>query len=258
MKLDVEPAGKIAIRHAAREVRVSGVQSNYIPWKGYFHIIQKSDVFVCLEDVQYTVRDWRNRNRVKLPDGRLHWLSVPVHGSPRLRLREVRIDHSTAWRRVHLETLRLCYTHAPFFDRYFPALETLYRQPHTHLVDLNFALLQQIAAWLGITTRLVRSGTLECSGRKDDMVISVVQQVGGTCLISGPAARAYMVPENYARAGIEIEFMRYDRYPEYPQLASPFVHEVSVLDLLFMTGDDAPRYIWGDRAAALAAAGEDA
>lgn len=249
MKAAREAAVKPPPVAAPRPLTVSAIQSSYIPWKGYFHIIQKSDVFVCLEDVQYTTRDWRNRNRIKGPDGRPRWLTVPVRGGRQNLIHEVRLNDTAPWRRVHLESLRHSYARAPFFHRYFPALEAVYRAPYTRLVDLNFALLAQIAAWLGIRTRLVRTHEAVCPGRKDDKLIALVRHFRGTRYLSGPSARAYMVPENYAQAGIAVEYMNYDGYPEYPQLSAPFIHEVTVLDLLFMTGDAAPRYIWGDRAA---------
>jgi WbqC-like protein len=224
--------------------RTAIIQSSYIPWKGYFDIVHRADVFVFLEDVQYTVRDWRNRNRIKQPDGSTRWLSVPVLGGRDQLLCAARIDRASRWERKHLEALRHSYGKAPHFDRYFPELRAIYESGHALLSGLNRELTEKIAGWLGIATRFVNSVDLGCGGGRDDKLLALLAAVGGDHYVSGPSARSYIDAEKFRRAGIGLEYQDYSRYPPYPQIAGPFEHRVSVLDLLFMTGPEAPRYIW--------------
>ena len=221
------------------------LQSCYIPWKGYFDILHDVDLFVFLDDVQYTKEDWRNRNRVKTARG-LAWLTVPVrnHGQPLIC--EVEIADRT-WAATHWRQLREHYRQSPHFGRLEPFFEPIYRdRTWTLLSDLNQTTIRAIARdLLGITTEIQDSRSYNPQGRKLDRLLDLLRQVGATEYVSGPAARAYIDPRRFAEAGIELIWKDYSHYPEYPQLFPPFEHHVSVLDLLFNTGPDAPLFIWG-------------
>ena len=224
------------------------LQPSYIPWRGYFHQVQKADVFVFYDDVQYDKHGWRNRNRIKTRQG-TRWLTVPVHSRGNvvggLPISEVRIDRSTDWGRRHWLTLTHSYGRAPHFDRYAPLLEPVYRDPPERLADLDIALTLLLARQLGIDgARFVRSSTLRVGGSRMDRLLAVLRAVGATQYVSGPAARAYLDEGALARAGIELEYMRYE-YPAYEQLHPPYDPAVCVLDLLFMDGPRAADFIWG-------------
>jgi hypothetical protein len=222
------------------------IQPNYIPWRGYFDFIREVDTFVFLDDVQYTRRDWRNRNRIKLPNGETQWLTVPVLGGRDQLIVDVRIDNSRNWAHKHLEALRHSYSKTPFFNAYRESLESLYAPGRfDRLTDLNAALVRQICEWLGLKTDFVSSSELGAAGTKDDRLLLIVQQLGGDAYLSGPAARSYIRPEIWDAAGIELRYKSYSGYPEYPQISPPFEPAVTVLDLLFMVGHAAPDYIWG-------------
>jgi hypothetical protein len=223
------------------------VQPSYMPWRGHFDLVRQADVFVFYDDVQYDKHGWRNRNRVKTPNG-VEWLTIPVHGrgaTQGLRTADVRIDSVAPWPRKHFATLRQLYARAPHFDEYRPWLERLYASPPAMLADFTVATTIELAAMLGITsTRFLRSSELGIEGRKTDRLLAILQRLGADEYLSGPSARHYIEPERFAAAGIALHYVEYD-YPEYPQLYPPFEPHVSVLDLLFMTGMEAPRYIWG-------------
>ena len=222
------------------------IQPNYIPWRGYFDFIRDVDVFVFLDDVQYTRRDWRSRNRIKLVNGETRWLTVPVLGGRDQRVQDVRIDNSQNWSRKHLEALRHSYSKSPFYSTYAETIEALY-QPNRFdlLVDLNLAFTREICGWLGLSRKLVRASNLACDGVKDDRLLAIVQRLGGDAYLSGPAAQSYIRPELWSDAGVELRYKDYAGYPDYPQISQPFEPAVTILDLLFMVGDDAPDYIWG-------------
>jgi hypothetical protein len=224
------------------------IQPNYIPWRGYFDFIHEVDVFVFLDDVQFTRRDWRTRNKIKLADGKTRWLTVPVQGGRYQAICDVRIDNSQKWARKHWEALRHSYGKTPYFARYRESLEALYAPGRfERLVDLNDALTRQICEWLGLSPSFVHSTSLEVDGEKDDRLLAIVQELDGHAYLSGPVAQDYIRPELWAEAGVELRYKDYAGYPEYPQISEPFEPAVTVLDLLFMVGDDAPSYIWGER-----------
>lgn len=223
------------------------LQPSYIPWRGYFHQIQKADVFVFYDDVQYDDRGWRNRNRIKTPEG-TQWLSIPVLGKgaqvQRTPIQEIRIAWERPWSRKHWERIRHSYARAPFFERYAPLVRSFYERRDERLADFTIDFTLALAKELGATrTRCLRSSELGVPGPRMDRLLGILERVGGTHYISGPSARAYIDEERLARVGVTLEYMSYD-YPEYPQLHGAYDPMVSILDLLFMTGPDAPRYIW--------------
>ncbi len=224
--------------------RVAIIQSNYIPWKGYFDILRAVDEFILFDDVQYTRRDWRNRNRIKTAHG-LKWLTIPVQvkGHYEQRIRDTLVD-GDAWRETHWKTLLHHYGDAPHFGAYRAALEEAYhgcREERLSAVNRRF--LECVMGLLGIETPLRWSWEYEVCDGKTERLVSLCRQAGATEYVSGPAARAYIDARQFEEAGIALTFVDYAGYPEYPQSHPPFEHGVTVLDLLFHTGPDAPRYL---------------
>jgi hypothetical protein len=221
------------------------IQSNYIPWKGYFDIIALCDEFMLFDEAQYTRRDWRNRNQIKTPQG-LHWLTIPVNvkGKFTQRIDETTLQ-SARWVDEHLKTLRFNYAKSACFGMMFPQIEALYRQVETEtsLSQVNYKLLRGICDLLGIKTPIIWSTDYQSEEGRLERVLSLCVQAGATEYISGPSAKSYMVDEAFEQNGIQVTYMDYSAYPEYPQLFPPFEHGVSILDLLFNVGEDAPRYM---------------
>jgi hypothetical protein len=232
------------------------LQPSYIPWRGFFHQVQKADVFVFYDDVQYDDRGWRNRNRIKTASG-TQWLTIPVLGRgaqvEMIPLRDVAICWDRPWPRKHWTTIRHAYSRAPFFRRYGGLVEALYARRDERLADFTIEFVLALARELGLAgTRFVRSSALGVGGGRMERLLGILKAVGGRHYISGPSARAYVDDALLREAGVTVEYMAYD-YPEYEQLHPPYDPQVSVLDLLFMKGPDAPAYIWGgERAAARA------
>ena len=229
-------------------MKVVILQPSYIPWRGYFHQIQKADVFVFYDCVQYDADGWRNRNQIKTANGPL-WLTIPVRAKGNTSLgtaiKDVPIDPVKPWRSKHWRTLEQSYAKAPHFKRHAEWLHEFYNRPDALLADFTCDLTVAIARELGIEhTRFVRSSTLPAAGARTDRLIQMLTHLGATHYISGPSARGYMEEDKLAAAGITLEYMHYD-YPNYPQLHGEFLPQVSILDLLFNTGPEAPRYIWG-------------
>ncbi len=225
------------------------LQPSYIPWRGYFHQIQKADLFIFYDDVTFGGAGWRNRNRVKTADGQ-KWLTIPVTVPPpgqlhKTPISEVQICNDRQWRTAHWKTLQQSYSKAPHFSRYAPHLETFYQTSHSQFSESVITLTQIMAKELAISgTRFAKSSDIGSVGAKSDRLIHVLKSVGASHYITGPAARNYLDQSLFDAAGITVEYMVYD-YPEYEQLYPPYDPAVSILDLLFMKGPEAPRYIWG-------------
>ncbi len=225
------------------------LQPSYIPWRGFFHQIEKADVFVFYDDVQFDKNGWRNRNRIKTSQGPV-WLTIPIHSQGlSTPINEIQICWKNDWTRKHWRTLQQHYRQAPFFERYKPLLDSLFSRRDTLLAEFVIGFTVALAGELGLRrTEFIRSSSLGAIGSKTDRVLSILGKVGSTHYITGPSARAYIEAERFADAGITLEFMNYN-YPEYPQLFPPYDAQLSILDLLFMTGPDAPRLIWDTTAA---------
>jgi WbqC-like protein family len=223
---------------------VAIVQSSYIPWKGYFDLIRRSDEFILYDDAQYTKRDWRNRNRIKTPTGPI-WLSIPVEvkGKYTQAIKDARVS-DPAWNERHLKSIAANYASAPFYRHYKAAIEELFLECRARsLSEVNFRFLSRLCAMLEIDTRLSWSMDYELVPGRTERLVALCRQAGATEYLSGPSARDYIDPLLFEQAGITLTFMDYTGYPEYPQLYPPFEHHVSVLDLLLNTGPEARSYL---------------
>lgn len=230
---------------AARRVAV--LQSNYLPWKGYFDIINDVDLFVFYDDVQFTKNDWRNRNKIKSLNGP-EWFSIPVGQASDRLVCEVEIPAST-WQIKHWKTLQQNYGRCAHFTRFKGYFEHVYLDCRwSSLSTLNQALIRHVAQeFLGIKSEFHDSSQYAVNGRKLDRLLALVQMTGATQYVSGPAAKDYIDLERFDALGVEVEWKDYSGYPEYPQRFPPFAHGVSIVDLLFNVGPDAPWFIWGWR-----------
>lgn len=223
---------------------VAIVQSNYIPWKGYFDLINLVDEFILFDDVQYTKRDWRNRNRIKTPAGPA-WLSIPVEVKGRFlqRIRDT-VASDDVWRRKHWAAIVHSYAKAPYFREYRDRLEPLYLDSDERsLSAINRRFIEAICSILGIDTTLSTSADYRVIDGKTERLVDLCLQAGATRYLSGPAARSYIDEGQFERSGVSLQFMDYSGYPEYEQLYPPFEHSVSVVDLVFMTGPRAREYM---------------
>jgi hypothetical protein len=223
--------------------RVAIVQSSYIPWKGYFDLIRSVDHFILLDNVQFTRRDWRTRNRIKTRQG-LAWLSIPVnarHHRSQL-IQDITIAHP-AWGPRHWRTLEASYARTPYFRAYADAIAPLYRDPPSRLSCVNYTFIKAICAILGITTPITWSSAYPTSAERNRRLIDLCRAVGATEYLSGPSAREYLDVGAFEATGITVRFVDYAGYPEYPQPHGPFEHGVTVLDLLFCTGPRALDYM---------------
>lgn len=224
--------------------KIAILQSNYIPWKGYFDMIAAVDEFIFYDDMQYTRRDWRNRNQIKTPQG-VQWLTVPVRvkGKYEQTIRETEIDGND-WASAHWKTLAQNYRRAPHFDEIAAIFEPIYMQKkYTHLSVLNRELIEAVCNYLGITTKISNSWDYTLGDGKTERLVDLCVQAGGTEYISGPSAKDYIEEKLFAERGIELGWFSYEGYPEYPQQWGEFTHGVTILDLLFNCGKDAHRYM---------------
>jgi hypothetical protein len=224
--------------------RVAIVQSNYIPWKGYFDLINSVDEFILFDDMQYTRRDWRNRNKIKTPQGSL-WLTIPVQAKGKYyqKIRETEISDAQ-WSEQHWKTIVHNYTQAKYFQEYRGFFEELYGDARESLLgQVNYRFLNAICQLLDIQTRISWSMDYHLIEGKTERLVDLCQQAGATEYLSGPSAKGYIDETLFEQAGIALRFSDYSGYLEYEQLFPPFDHHVSIIDLIFNTGSDARRYM---------------
>jgi hypothetical protein len=223
--------------------RVVILQSNYIPWKGYFDLMRFADEFVILDEVQFTQQDWRNRNVVKTQQG-LQWLTIPVKASGKQTIDEIEVSKPN-WHIRHWKTISQNLRRAAHFDRYEAELHQAFLAageiPLLSHINLHF--LKRICEWLDIRTRITSSSEYPAPSERTERLVSICQQAKASEYVSGPAAKDYLDEERFKEAGIAVHWFDYTGYPEYPQLYGPFEHRVTVLDLILNTGPDARRYL---------------
>lgn len=219
------------------------MQSNYIPWRGYFDLIASVDTFVLFDTAQYSKGSWRNRNRIKTPVG-AQWLTVPVSTQqPPQSILDTNIAGSH-WARNHIRTLTTNYAAAPYFSEVSKLLSPAYdeRTPNS-LSALNRMLIEIVCRYLHIHTEIVCSSTLEHTAGKSEKLAHFVKQLNGTSYISGPAAKSYLDESVFSAQNIKVEWFNYGPQRPYPQLWGNFSPNLSILDLLFNCGTSSPEYM---------------
>lgn len=222
--------------------KIAIVQSNYIPWKGYFDLIAAVDEFVLYDDVQFTKNDWRNRNKIKTPGG-VQWLSVPVGTHLGRRVRDVQL-RDARWQAKHWKSLEANYRRAPHFQEVAGLVGPLYvEHSHSTLSEMNRTFIEAICGYLGIGTRISNSWDYRLLAGKTARLVDLCRQAGADAYVSGPAARDYLDEGAFRQCGIGVEWFDYTGYPAYPQLWGGFTHELSILDLLFNCGRESSQHM---------------
>lgn len=221
---------------------ISILQSNYIPWRGYFDIIAKSDVFVIYDEVQYTKNDWRNRNLIKTSTGS-NWLTIAVkQDSLNQKICDTKIFKHN-WYKKHLGTLQANYAKAPYYKNYIDVFKSVYENVNDSLSDINKNFIQAICKILEIETKIIDSRELNLHGDKQEKLIQACKVLNADTYLSGPAAKDYIEVEKFERENITLEWMDYSNYKEYKQLSEPFDGGVSILDLIFNEGPNARSFL---------------
>lgn len=219
-------------------------QSNYIPWKGYFDSINMADEFVIYDDMQFTRRDWRNRNQIKTKDG-VKWLTIPVDvkGKYFQKIKETRISEPD-WAEKHWSTIIHNYSKAKYFNDYRKIFEELYlNNPEEYLSKVNYNFLKAVCDILGIKTKMIWSDEFNLLEEKTERLVDICKTLGATDYYSGPAAKAYMNEELFEKENITVHYFDYSGYPEYAQLHGEFTHAVSIIDLIFNEGPNATKFM---------------
>ena len=232
--------------------RVAIAQSNYIPWRGYFDLIDSVDHFVLLDTVQYTCNDWRNRNRLKTPE-RTEWLTIPIATSGRFKQRICDAEVADpSWSRRHWDRIDQVYRRATRYRQQRDHVASLYhRAPRRWLSDINCHFIEGICRWLGIATTIHQSAEFPQTDGRTDRLLDMCRRLGATEYVSGPSARSYLDESLFLSEGIAVSYFDYEGFVPYPQLGETFEGAVSIIDAIFNVGDGASRVALRPRARAI-------
>jgi WbqC-like protein family len=220
--------------------RVAIIQSNYVPWRGFFDLVSRCDSFVIYDSVQYAKRHWHNRNKLRTPAGTA-WITIPVATKSQFEQPIHDVEISGPWAEKHWQTLRFNYSRAPHYERLAGDLERLYAQAETmrRLTEVNELFFRAICGWLGLGAAIIRDTQLTSHGKKTERLLSMCKELNATHYLSGPSAKSYLDESLFATQGIAVEWMDYSGYPPYRQCWPGFEPEVSMLDVLLNAGPDA-------------------
>lgn len=225
--------------------KIAILQSNYIPWKGYFDIIKSVDEFIIYDDVQYTKRDWRNRNLIKTANG-IRWLTIPVQVKNKYsqKICETKVSDNY-WVNKHIKTIKSNYSKASNYNEVNDWIIAIFNQCQklNYLSDINLLFIGEILSFLNIKTKISLSNCYLIEGNKSEKILNICLQAGASEYVTGSAAKTYLDLDSFNRNGIKIAWMDYSNNNEYLQLYPPFVHKVSIIDLIYNTGSNANKYL---------------
>ena len=226
--------------------RVAIMQPTYLPWSGYFGLMQSVDVFVLLDSVQFARRSWQQRNQIKTATG-AQWLSVPVQskGKRDQLICEVELDKSSGFAATHRRSIETCYAKTQYFKQYADSLLPLLDNCSPLLADLSIGLILQLKTQLGITTRVLRSSELDGSGAKAYLLASLCNQIGASTYVSPPGSKDYLDDSDaFEKIGVRLQYFEFN-HPEYLQPFGEFLPNMSIIDMLFNCGDRSLALIQG-------------
>jgi hypothetical protein len=219
------------------------LQPAYLPWMGYFGMIDIADVFVFYDDVQFEKQSWQQRNRVKTPRGEA-WLTVPIYHDFGQKINEVKINNSLDWRKKHWQSIYQSYAKAPHFLEYQDEIQGIYQKEWEYLGELNIFIIIKLAQLLHVRIpKFLKSSEIKgIEGQKTDRLLPILANLGADEYITGPGTRDYLETEKFRERGIKLYWYEY-KHPTYPQIRGEFVPYMSAIDLLFNTGGEAIKYI---------------
>ena len=215
------------------------MQPTYLPWLGYFDLIDQSDALIFLDNVQFEKQSWQQRNRIRTSKG-LETLTIPslTKGKSHQLINEVRINYSSNFAKRHLRSLEMNYHRATYLENYFPEFQKIMTSGMTSLFELNISLIQWLSSVIGIQAHFMRSSKLEGEGKRSSLLVDLCKKVGMKHYLSTNGAKDYLISEysTFSDAGIDVWLHNYE-HPEYRQVYSPFMPYASVIDLLFNEGE---------------------
>ena len=222
-------------------------QPQYLPWLGYFDKIDRADLFVLLDTVQFKKNEFQNRNKVKTAQG-WQWLTVPVRYRFPQCIHEVGVNNDTNWPHKHRQALVSNYSKAPYFESHLSFFDELFSTNWDLLVELNAHCVRSLMGTFGITTPIRLAHEWDLSDDPTGRLVDICHRAGADTYLSGAGARDYLDLAQFEQAGIHVLFQEYD-HPEYPQLFGDFEPHMSAVDLLFNCGSDSLQTIRSGRSA---------
>lgn len=220
------------------------LQPTYLPWIGYFAMIDLTDTFIFYDDVQFVKQSWQQRNKIRQNENNWLWLTVPVIQKFGQKINETLIDNKSYWNKKHIKSIQAVYSQAQYFNSFIGEISNILLKNWEYLCDLDISIITKICKMLDINIpKFIKSSDLSgIDGQKTDRVISILKKIGADEYISGPAAKDYIDIKEFDQHNIKLYWFNYE-HPIYPQSCSKFMPYLSIVDLIMNTGDSSIKYI---------------
>lgn len=224
-------------------MKVAIIQPSYFPWRGYFSIMASVDIFVFLDDVQYTRRDWRNRNKFEI-NKRIGWLTIPIKSHDReTKINKIEINSETNWQENHLQTFQHNYSKTQFFEDANQLFAQIRLDYGNLLSNLTIETSKSIAKYLNLKVEFFNSSNLgiECNSPSERLA-NITSELGGNFYLSGPSAVNYLDLSYFEKRKIEVCFKEHSYIP-YPRTDHDFLSQLSILDLISFHGTNSNKFL---------------
>jgi hypothetical protein len=225
-------------------MKVAIHQPQYFPWLPYFLKINKADLFIFLDSVDFHKNGIQNRNMIKTSQGE-KWLTVPVKHTLGQKIKDIEIDNTKKWQKKHYQTLSQSYSKAEFFNDYKSELESFFTNEWSSLSEMNINLLSLMMKWLKIETPIIRSSEMNSTGKGSDLILNLCCEVRASKYVSGIGGKDYLDSNMFKKMGILIDYQPPILPNQYPQLHQKigFKNNLSILDIILNCGESWKSYI---------------
>ena len=215
-------------------------QPMYLPYLGFFKKIETSDIFVILDDVQYSIRDGDNRNRIKTPTG-TSFLTVPLTKPFGKKINEVDIATSQNWQEKQIQQIQSNYKSAPYFEDYWQEIKSILSKPWIKLFDVQLEFIEYFKTILDLKAKVVNSSTLNVTSTKSQRLVDICKKLKVDVYVSGEMGKNYVDESLFSQSNIQIKYEKF-QHPIYAQLHGEFIPNLSILDVLFNEGENTKKF----------------
>lgn len=213
------------------------MQPTYFPWSGYFNLISKSEVFVFLNDAQYSKGSWHNRNIIIVNNNK-YTLTVPIIKSPlSTSIVNKLVDNSINWQKKQAKMIKQAYSNHPYVEDLHLLIDFFEKLNFQNLSELNTAIIKFISKKLNIKTNFLYSNDLNLIDKRTTKILEILNRINATVYLSPDGSKKYLKEDKFEElTDIKLLFNSYQSMEYKQKNQKKFIENLSIIDVIANLG----------------------